>query len=150
MRSLLALTLLFGYAAALPLAAQIPAPATADDPVAVNVLSDRVAIGEMGQLFIKVRKVDATMPERIETAGLEVVFSGQQSSINIINGVQTVETTYFYRFSGDEPGTFTIPEFEIRVGERVVKTRPIVITVFERDGTEVALDATNPISPNSN
>jgi len=98
----------------------------------------------MGQLFIKVRKVDATMPERIETAGLEVVFSGQQSSINIINGVQTVETTYFYRFSGDEPGTFTIPEFEIRVGQRVVKTRPIVITVFERDGTEVALDATKP------
>src|SRR5690606_38990161 len=55
---------------------------------------------------------------------------------------------YFYRFRGDEPGTYTIPEFEIRIagrgGERVAKTRPLVITIVENDGATAALDATKP------
>lgn len=119
-----------------------------DDSVTVNVLRDRIAVGEIGQLFIKVRNAEATMPERIETQGLEVMFSGQQSSINIVNGRQSVETTYFYRFRGDDPGTFTIPEFEIRLsqrsGERIAKTRPIVITLLENSDPDAALDATKP------
>ncbi|MCB1203967.1 MAG: BatD family protein [Verrucomicrobiae bacterium] len=119
-----------------------------DDSVTVNVLRDRIAVGEIGQLFIKVRNAEASMPERIETQGLDVTFSGQQSSINIVNGRQSVETTYFYRFRGDDPGTFTIPEFEIRLsqrgGESVAKTRPIVITLVENSDPESALDATKP------
>lgn len=129
------------------LAAQTQPPgasAPSDDALTVNVLRDRIAVGEIGQIFIKVRNGDAVMPERIEAAGLEVVFSGEQSSINILNGVSTVETTYFYRFRGDNPGTFTIPEFEIRIGERTAKTRPIVITVTENDGAGSTLDATKP------
>lgn len=139
--------LLFFCLSSTPLAAQNQAPAASapsDDTLTVNVLRDRIAIGEIGQLFIKVRNGEASMPERIETAGLEVVFSGQQSAINIIGGVSTVETTYFYRFRGDNPGTFTIPEFEIRIGDRVAKTRPIVITVIENNGTDATLDATKP------
>lgn len=131
--------------ALLPAQARTPgAGAPSDDTLTVNVLRDRVAVGEIGQLFIKVRNGEATMPERIEAEGLEVLFSGQQSSINILNGVSTVETTYFYRFRGDNPGTFTIPEFEIRIGDRSAKTRPIVVTVVENDGGGATLDATKP------
>lgn len=132
-----------------PLRAQTDVPQSpTDDTLTVNVLRDRIAVGEIGQLFIKVRNAEATMPERIETQGLEVIFSGQQSSINIVNGRQSVETTYFYRFRGDDPGTFTIPEFEIRLsqrsGERIAKTRPIVITLLENSDPDAALDATKP------
>lgn len=137
---------------AAPLSAQTPPVASSaptDDSLTVNVLRDRVAIGEIGQIFIKIRNGEATLPERIDAAGLEVNFSGQQSSTSIVNGVRSFETTYFYRFRGDEPGTYTIPEFEIRIdgqgGERVAKTRPLVITVVENDGAaSVDTDATKP------
>jgi hypothetical protein len=146
-RSLLLLLPCLLVPAAVPLAAQMQPPAASEpsnDTLTVNVLRDRIAIGEIGQLFIKVRNGEAAMPERIEASGLEMIFSGQQSSINIVGGTSTVETTYFYRFRGDNPGTFTIPEFEIRIGDRIAKTRPIVITVVENDGSDPGLDATKP------
>lgn len=136
---------------AAPLAAQTPVASSAptDDSLTVNVLSNRVGVGEIGQIFIKVRNGEATLPERIDVEGLDVTFSGQRSSINVVNAVSTVETTYFYRFRGDKPGTFTIPEFEIRIagrgGERVARTRPLVITIVENDGSATAaVDATKP------
>jgi len=146
MRSPFAVILLFCLATAIPLRAQNAVPQTAptNDTITVNVLSDRIAVGEIGQLFIKVRNAEATMPERIEMEGLEVVFSGQQSSISIVAGRQSVETTYFYRIRGNDPGTFTIPEFEIRLGDRVAKTRPLVITITENSDPDAALDATKP------
>jgi hypothetical protein len=146
MRSPLAVILFLCLATAIPLRAQNAVPQTAptDDSITVNVLSDRIAVGEIGQLFIKVRNAEATMPERVETEGLEVVFSGQQSSISIVAGRQSIETTYFYRIRGNDPGTFTIPEFEIRLGERIAKTRPLVITITENSDPDAALDATKP------
>lgn len=144
---------LWGLLSVLPLAAQTPSRVAASEPIddklSVHVLRDRVAIGEIGQIFVKVRDGEAIVPNRIDVTGLEVVYSGQQSSVNIVNGASTAETTYFYRFRGDEPGTYTIPEFEIRItdrrGERLAKTRPLVITVVENDGRDNAdLDATKP------
>ncbi len=129
---------------ALSARAQNPSSAPTDDSVTVNVLNDRVAIGEIGQIFIKVRGSDAAMPAKIEAQGLEVTASGSQSSIVISGGRQTMETTYFYRFQGDQPGTYTIPEFDIRLGDRTARTRPLVITVVENSGGDEALDATKP------
>mgnify|MGYP000909759320 CR=1 FL=1 len=133
----------------LAVAAQTPDPsAPTDNTLTVNVLRDRIGIGEIGQLFIKLRNAEATLPERIDATGLEILFSGQQSSVNIVNGAQSVETTYFYRFRGNEPGTYTIPEFEIRLrtrqGESVAKTRPLVVTIAENELSDSALDATKP------
>ncbi len=123
-----------------PLAAQT----TADPGISVNVLSNRVALGEISQLIIKVLNGEAEMPQSIPAQGLEVVFSGSQSAIKIINGVSSAETTYFYRFRGDTPGTFTIPAFEIRLKGKTVMTQPIEITIFEQDQSAAAIDATKP------
>lgn len=112
--------------------------------VSVNVLSNRVAVGEIGQFIIKLSNGDAEMPQQLSAPGLIIEKSGSQSAINIINGVSSMETTYFYRFRGDTPGTLTIPEFEIIINGKPFKTRPIEITVFERDQSEVELDATKP------
>ncbi len=122
------------------LAAQDPATPS----VSVNVLSNRVAVGEIGQFIIKLSNGDSEMPQQLPAPGLIIEKSGSQSAINIINGVSSMETTYFYRFRGDAPGTYTIPEFEIAINGRTFKTRAIEVTVFERDQAEVELDATKP------
>ncbi len=112
--------------------------------VSVNVLSNRVAAGEIGQFIIKLSNGDADMPQQLSAPGLIIEKSGSQSAINIINGVKSMETTYFYRFRGDAPGTYTIPEFEVVINGKPFKTRTIEITVVERDQTQVELDATKP------
>ncbi len=128
----------------LPGLSHLAAQSSAQPTVSVNVLSNRVALGEMGQLIIKVTNGDAQMPRTVDAPGLEVIFSGEQSSIKIINGVSSAETNYYYRFRGDTVGTFTIPAFEIVVKNQPVMTPPVEITIFERDQTEAGLDATKP------
>lgn len=124
----------------LPLAAQTPA----DSGVSINVLSNRVALGEISQLIIKITNGEAELPQAIEAPGLEIIFSGSQSAIKIINGVSSAETTYFYRFKGDTAGTFTIPAIEVGIKGKTVMTRPIEVTIFERDQSDVDIDATKP------
>ncbi len=146
MRSPLAVILFLFLVTAIPLRAQnaVPQSTPSNEIVTVNVLRDRIAVGEIGQLFIKVRNADATMPGRIEVSGLEVVFSGEQSTITVVGGRQAIDNTYFYRIRGNEPGTFTIPEFEIRLGDRIAKTRPVVIHIVENSDPDAVLDATKP------
>ncbi len=107
--------------------------------VSVQVLNNRVAVGEFGQIFIVIRNGDSRMPERIDVEGLEVVYSGNR----FVGSSRAVETTHYYRYRGYQPGTFTIPEFEIRVGNRVEKVGPIDLQIVERSAEE-ALDATKP------
>lgn len=122
-----------------------PAPAAAQTTptISTNVLTERVAIGELGQIIYKGVGGTFEMPPRIEVPGLEVIHSGTQSGLNITNGVRTIEQTHFYRFRGDEPGTYTIPSVTIPFGNSQLQTNQIEITIFERDGSE-AIDATRP------
>lgn len=128
----------------LPGLRHLAAQGAAPSGFSVNVLSNRVALGEMGQLIIKVTDGAAQLPRTVDAPGLEVIYSGEQSSIKIINGVSSAETNYFYRFRGDAVGTFTIPAFQILVKSQPVLTQPVEITIFERDQTEAGLDATKP------
>lgn len=124
---------------------RVVAQRTADPRISVNVLSNRVALGEIGQLIIKVVNSDAQVPRTVEAPGLDVIFSGEQSSIKITNGVRSAETNYYYRFRGNSPGTFVIPAFEIRIANEQVMTTPVEITIYERDQNEEGgLDATKP------
>jgi hypothetical protein len=107
--------------------------------VSVSLLSDRVAVGEFGQIFITIRNGDARMPERIDVEGLEVVYSGNR----FVGSARAVEATHYYRYRAAEPGTYTIPAFEIRVGNRAETVGPIAVTIVERSASE-ALDATKP------
>ncbi len=129
----------------LPPPSRLAAQGVAQQPaVSVNVLSNRVALGETGQLIIKVTNGDAQVPRSIDAPGLEVTYSGEQSSIKIINGVSSAETNYFYLFRGDTVGHFTIPAFEILVKGRSLMTPPVEITIFSNGGTEATSDATKP------
>ena len=128
----------------LPVLCRVEAQSTVDPRISVNVLSNRVALGEVGQLIIKVKNGDARMPQTIDAPGLEVTYSGEHSSIKIINGVSSAETNYFYSFSGNTVGTFTVPSFAIQIRNEPVMTPPVEVTIFERDQTAAGLDATKP------
>ncbi|MEM9281349.1 MAG: BatD family protein [Verrucomicrobiota bacterium] len=116
---------------------------TANSPVSANVLSNRVPVGEFGTLIIKVRANNATMPEQIVADGLEVSYSGNQSSLQIVNGIQALEFSYFFRFQGNEVGTFTIPSVQVRIADQTYDTQPIQVTIYERDHSDNA-NATRP------
>ncbi len=111
--------------------------------ISANVLSSRVAIGEFGTMIVEISGAEGRLPEQVSAQGLEISHSGKQSSIEIINGVQTIKFTHFYRFRGNEPGTYTIPPIQITLPRGEQTTAAIQVTVFERDGSET-LDATRP------
>lgn len=112
--------------------------------VTATPLSNRVAIGEIGVLMIKVNGGNARVPETISVEGLEVAQTGRESNIAIQNGVRTMQTIYSYRFRGNEPGTYTIPSIQVQVGNSTIATKPVTITIFERNEDE-AIDATRPL-----
>lgn len=123
------------------LAQQIPASA----PVTVNLLSNRVPLGEISQFIVKVTNGEATLPQTLAAPGLEISFSGSQSSINIVNGVSKIENNYYYRFRGSTPGTFKIPSFDVIVKGIAYPTREVEVTVYEKSQTDSDLDATKPV-----
>ncbi len=116
-----------------------PAP----PPVSVSVLSSRVPAGEFGTLIFKVTANNVTLPRQIDSEGLDISYSGNQSSVTIINGTQQLEFSYFYRFRSDQPGTYTIPAIEVQIGDQTTQTQSIEVTITERDNTD-AVNATRP------
>ncbi len=112
-------------------------------PISVSVLSGRVAVGEFGTLIYKVAANNVALPDRIEAEGVEITYSGNQSSVIMNNGVQKLEFNYFYRFRGNTPGTYTIPSITIQVANQPVETLPIEVTIYERDSSDNA-NATRP------
>ncbi|MEM6279480.1 MAG: BatD family protein [Verrucomicrobiota bacterium] len=111
--------------------------------ISATPLNSRVAIGEIGTLIVKITGGDAEVPQTLEVPGLEVTHSGEDFKGLIIAGVQTIEMTHFYRFSGDTPGTYTIPSIPIRLGSDTFESDPVEITIYERDQNET-IDATKP------
>lgn len=111
--------------------------------VTATPLNNRVAIGEIGTLIVKITGGDADIPETIDVLGLDVKHSGKQSKISIINGARTIEMTHFYRFQGNTPGIYTIPSFKVVIGPDTFKTEPVEITIYEQDQNQ-SIDATKP------
>lgn len=112
--------------------------------ITATALSDRVAIGEIGVIMVKINGGDAKVPQTIPVEGLEVAQSGRESNISIRNGVRTIQMIYSYRFRGNEPGTYTIPPITTEVGGATISTKPFTVTIFERDAS-AAVDATRPL-----
>lgn len=123
------------------IAQQVPASA----PVTVNLLSNRVPLGEISQFIVKVTNGEATLPQTLDAPGLEISFSGSQSSITVVNGVSKIENNYYYRFRGNTPGTFKIPSFDVLVKGVAYPTREVEVTIYEKSQKDSDLDATKPL-----
>ncbi|MEX2580455.1 MAG: BatD family protein [Verrucomicrobiales bacterium] len=120
----------------------LDAQQSGDSKVSANVLTDRVAVGEFGTLIIKVTGGETAAPEGVATEGLEIVKSGSQSSITIADGKQSLVTSHFYRFRGNEPGAYEIPPVELSVRGESVTTKSIPVEIFERSPEDEARSPT--------
>jgi BatD DUF11 like domain len=118
-------------------------PPASRSPIAATVLSDRIAVGEIGTFVIKAAE-DVSLPEKIIAIGLDIVQSGTQSSMTSINGRMSVDISTFYRFRGDQAGSFEIPPVEVNIGGALYKTQAIPITIYERD---IDSELANPTQP---
>jgi len=134
----LAITLIAAWA---PRAAEAQTPG--QTKLNVSVLTDRVSLGEFGTLIYTITGGDADMPQSIEAEGLEIVHSGNQSRVQLVQGVQTIEVSHFYRFRGNTPGTYTIPPLTATVGRDTHTAPAVEVTIYERDQSAPP-DATRP------
>lgn len=132
-----------GILVAQPGPAEPTAPATSGSPIVATVLTDRIAVGEIGT-FVIVASEDVALPNKIIAIGLNIIQSGTQSSMTSTNGRMSVNISTFYSFRGDQPGTFEIPPVEVNIGGAPFKTQAIPVTIYERDlDSELA----NPTQP---
>jgi len=109
------------------------AQAPGQNKLNVSVLDDRVSLGEFGTLIYTVTGGEARMPETIQAEGLEIVHHNNQLRAQIVQGAQTFQMTYFYRFRGFQPGTYIIPSLTTTVGRDTLTAPPVEVTIFERD-----------------
>jgi hypothetical protein len=103
-------------------------PAMAD--VAVRATVDRTAVapGESIQLQVTVRGGDGD----VDLSGLgdfRVLSQGTSSSVQIVNGDMSRETTYTYMLMAKRGGRLTVPALAVDVDGRIYHTAPINITV---------------------
>lgn len=118
----------------------IAGPAWAQGRELVTALSrDVAAVGESIPLIYRFVNTPepSNMPQMIPVDGLEITFQSAQTqrSMNFSfdnSGLRDQSETaieYMYVVRPQRPGDFTIPGFEVRVGNRTMKTKPAKLRV---------------------
>ena len=112
----------------------LPAPEgtpQAPSPVRAWVSTPKVTVDKPFWIYLEATGSEITLPDRIAVDGLEFDERNSQRSSSFSFGRQGRSTTDKRGFSAiaTEAGTLKVPQFEISVNGRVVKTEPIEITV---------------------
>ncbi len=112
------------WAGLLVLAAMLTAPAYGQVKASAGFNPPRLAANQAGQYQIKLE--DTGSGDRLEGGipnipGLRLSPSGTTNSFSFVNGVTTKSLTNNFMVQATAPGTYTIPEFTIKVnGQNVV------------------------------
>ena len=108
--------------------------------VSVTVVNPVIKVGETTQIQISVEggKPENPLPISIPAEGLSINFLEEKrpfDSSTIINGqVTRVERYYYYyRVSGDKPGTYKIPPIPVSIGQQSLESPPAAIKIEARD-----------------
>lgn len=90
-----------------------------------------IGLGEAAQLAVTVNGSQSAQPRVPDVDGLEIVPVGQQSSMQMINGVVTSNVTNIYQVTANRAGSFTIPAI---TAPGVGSTQPIAFRVNQGAG----------------
>ena len=90
-----------------------------------------LALGESAQLVVTIKGTQAAAPELPGVDGLEITQVGQQSSMQVINGVASANVSHIYLVIPDREGSFTIPAI---TAAGAGSTQPIAIRVEKGTG----------------
>jgi BatD DUF11 like domain len=94
-----------------------------------NVDRNVMAVGERLRLTLTLTNGDGNITPP-NMGGLAVVGGPSQNrSYSFVNGVQSRTTSVSWMLGAGAPGTYTIGEASVRIGNGVIKTDPITITV---------------------
>lgn len=111
-----------------------PGTVSAQEPAVRAYLSPGTSVAT-GRPFVLNVEVSGTRDVQREpelpdlSAFAQFVGSSSQSSVQMVNGRTSVTVTLQYRFQALEPGTHTIPSFDVEVGGETFSTQPLQLTV---------------------
>ena len=122
------------------------AQAQTQSGVQAQLMSERMAKGEQTALVIRViNGKPETLPDTIPVDGLEISRSERvEQKHSFGTGGSHSEYHFYYFVTGNQAGDFTIPSVSVRIDGKDYATEALVLTVFERDPGDPALDASRP------
>lgn len=140
----------FALLACLLIAPHSPAQTAGGVTVQADVLTKRLPLGEQAQLVVRVinGRVEA-LPDSVPVEGLTIRRSPRiEQKMEFDAGGSRTEYHIYYVVEASRAGDFTIPAITVRVDGRDYTTEPKALTVYERDPSDPALDASRPYFAN--
>ena len=116
---------------ALVLSTLLPGAAAAAE-VAAQLDRTTAQVGDQVVLTVQATGTMRSVPEvKIETlqTDFDVYTAGQSQSVSIVNGQMSTQTSRRYVLIPKREGTFTIGPLEVRLGNDVLRTLPLTLTV---------------------
>jgi hypothetical protein len=96
----------------------------------ITVDSTSLAVGDSLQLQVNVAgSATATPPQFKTVGGLQIVYHGPSTSVQIINGRISSSTTFNYSALGTKAGTYTLGPLTVKAGGKKISTNRVQITV---------------------
>jgi len=113
----------------------------AEPKVRVSLSSPTVGVGESVDYELTIEGAEAPRnPPALSVDGLEVRGTSQSSQLSIVNFDVTRRVTITYTLVPKREGKFTIPEMEVQVDGRLLKTQPVMLTVTPGESANEAGD----------
>jgi hypothetical protein len=91
---------------------------------------DSLAVGDSLQLQVSVAGSATATPPRFKAVnGLQIVYHGPSTSVQIINGRVSAATTFNYSALATQTGTYTLGPLTVKAGGKIIKTNRVQVTV---------------------
>jgi BatD DUF11 like domain len=108
------------------------APRLAAQEATAGLSSPTTYVGQPVEIVVTVRDVrSAEPPSTVDVPGLSIQLFGRQTRFEMNNFKITSSLTFTYSVTPTQAGEFDIPPFEVRVGDRTLKTNPLRLTVAD-------------------
>jgi hypothetical protein len=103
-----------------------------DEKFSITLSTDSVGVGETFTVTFEAINLNGSFTP-CDFEGFEIVGGPMSSSsFSMINGVTESKMTYTYYLVGQKKGRFELKEAKIKVGDEVVTTAPVKITVLDK------------------
>ena len=104
------------------------------DPIVKASAKSAVAVGDRFQVEYTINDKATEIRADLDVPGLQVVYGpATGTSISIINGVQTISSSFTYTLVATQEGTYTIPAATIISGGNPYKSNAVTIKVLPAD-----------------
>ncbi len=107
------------------------APLFAQEATA-GLSSPATGVGRPVEIVVTIRDArSAEVPQSLDVSGLRIDLLGRSTRFEMNNFKVTSSLTYTYSVLPQRAGEFDIPPFEVRVGNKVLRTNPLRLSVAD-------------------